>query len=41
MYRTLDADRILETVERLKSRISERFPEAGLCNPLPMIHRAA
>lgn len=30
MYRTLDADRILKTVERLKSRISERFPESGL-----------
>lgn len=30
MYRILDADRILETVERLQNRISERFPESGL-----------
>lgn len=30
MYRTLDADRILETAERLQARISERFPASGL-----------
>ena len=29
-YRTLDADKIFETLARLHSRISERFPESGL-----------
>jgi hypothetical protein len=28
---SLDPDRILETARTLRSRISERFPEAGLC----------
>jgi hypothetical protein len=30
VYRTLDAGRILVTVERLQQRIRERFPQAGL-----------
>jgi hypothetical protein len=30
MYRHLDIDRILETVERLRRRIAERFPESNL-----------
>jgi len=30
MYRTLRADKIIETAERLRRRIKERFPEAGL-----------
>jgi len=30
MYRTLRADKIIETTERLRRRISERFPDAGL-----------
>lgn len=30
MYRTLDADRIVETAQRLRNRIAERFPESGL-----------
>jgi hypothetical protein len=30
MYRTLRADKIIETAERLRRRISERFPDAGL-----------
>lgn len=37
MYRTLDANKIVETLERLKARIAERFPDAGLgrvCNEL-------
>lgn len=30
MYETLDATKILETIERLERRIQERFPGAGL-----------
>jgi hypothetical protein len=30
MRRTLDAQRLIETLDRLKARIDERFPEAGL-----------
>lgn len=30
MYRNLDAEKIIETVRRLRDRIRERFPEAGL-----------
>jgi len=30
VYHNLDAERIVETVRRLRSRIQERFPEAGL-----------
>ncbi len=30
MYRKLDADRIVETVRRLRDRVCERFPESGL-----------
>ena len=30
MYRSLNADKIIVTVERLSRRISERFPESGL-----------
>ena len=29
-YRTLDPDKIVETLEKLNARIEERFPEAGL-----------
>ncbi len=29
-YRTLDADKIVDTLERLHARIQERFPQAGL-----------
>jgi hypothetical protein len=29
-YRELDSNRILETTDRLQSRISERFPDSGL-----------
>jgi hypothetical protein len=29
-YRTLDPDRIVETLEQLNARIEERFPGAGL-----------
>lgn len=29
-YRTLDPDRIVETLEQLHARIEERFPDAGL-----------
>ncbi|MCG8558905.1 MAG: hypothetical protein MI824_03815 [Hyphomicrobiales bacterium] len=29
-YRTLDADKIIETVETLRLRIEDRFPESGL-----------
>ncbi|HMQ56959.1 MAG TPA: hypothetical protein PKE65_00250 [Rhizobiaceae bacterium] len=31
-YRTLDADRIIDTAERLALRIGERFPDSGLRN---------
>lgn len=30
MYRALDPDRIIETLEQLERRIKERFPDAGL-----------
>ena len=30
MYRSLDAPSIAETIDRLKRRVSERFPESGL-----------
>ncbi len=30
-YRSLDPDRIIETAERLRLRVGERFPKAGLC----------
>jgi len=30
MYRTLDDDRIIETLERLRGRITERFPASSL-----------
>ncbi|MDB6018624.1 MAG: hypothetical protein JWR19_3113 [Pedosphaera sp.] len=30
MYQSLDAEKIVETVRRLRSRIQERFPAAGL-----------
>ena len=30
MYRTLDPDRIVETITRLEHRIAERFPGSGL-----------
>jgi len=30
LYRTLKADRIVETAERLARRVGERFPESGL-----------
>jgi len=32
MYRELDQSNIVTTIERLKSRISERFPNSGLSN---------
>jgi hypothetical protein len=32
MYRTLDSDRIVGTLEKLKARIAARFPKAGLVN---------
>lgn len=31
-YRTIDADLVLQTLERLRLRIKERFPNAGLGN---------
>ncbi|MEY3232907.1 hypothetical protein [Aquidulcibacter sp.] len=31
-YRTIDADLVLQTLERLRLRIGERFPNAGLGN---------
>ena len=30
MYRSLDPEKIIETIERLSSRIDERFPDSGL-----------
>lgn len=32
MFQTLDPNRIIETIEKLHSRISARFPEAGLAH---------
>ena len=31
-YRTLNADRIVETLEKLHARVNERFPDAGLAH---------
>jgi hypothetical protein len=31
MYRTLNSDKIIETLEKLERRICERFPGSGLC----------
>ena len=31
-YRTIDAQLVLQTLERLRLRIGERFPKAGLGN---------
>jgi hypothetical protein len=44
MYRTLNPDRIIETLSTLAARISERFPNAGLvgvCTELITIARTA
>lgn len=41
-YRTLDPDKIVQTLERLHLRISERFPKAGLgnvCKELELVAR--
>ena len=41
-YRSLDPDKIVQTLERLHQRISERFPEAGLakvCKELEQVAR--
>ena len=41
-YRSLEADRIDQTIETLKKRIDERFPERGisrLCGELLAIAR--
>lgn len=41
-YRTLDPDKIVQTLERLNLRISERFPDAGLakvCKELEQVAR--
>jgi hypothetical protein len=42
VYRTLDADKIVETLTRLAQRVAERFPGAGLqavCEELTIIAR--
>jgi hypothetical protein len=42
MYRTLDSARLIETLEQLERRISERFPDAGLsrvCTELTAVAR--
>jgi len=42
MFRTLDAARIVETLERLDRRIAERFPDSGLsrlCTELTSVAR--
>lgn len=38
MYRTLDSVKILGTVERLRARIRERFPDAGLNGVCAEVH---
>jgi hypothetical protein len=39
MFRSLDAERIAETAERLGKRISERFPGSGLSGVAESLHR--
>src|SRR5687768_17397237 len=45
MYRQLDESKIIRTLERLRDRIGERFPEAGLRtiseNLLTLAHEAS
>ncbi|MGE3164011.1 MAG: hypothetical protein AB7O52_03840 [Planctomycetota bacterium] len=41
MYRTLHADKIVETAATLRRRIEERFPEAGLAKVAAELHQIA
>jgi hypothetical protein len=41
VYRSLDAEKIVETASRLRSRILERFPEAGLGKVAADLQRVA
>lgn len=41
MYRTLDADKILDTTRRLSRRIRERFPDRGLNNVCAEVEEVA
>jgi hypothetical protein len=40
-YRQLDPQKIIETIQSLKSRIDRRFPEAGLGNVIGELQRVA
>ena len=41
VYRQLDVDRTIETVQQLGNRISERFPDSGLASVADDLHAAA
>jgi len=41
VYRQLDVDRTIETLNQLKNRIAERFPESGLAGVAQDLHAAA
>ena len=41
MHKTLDADKIIATVDALSRRICERFPESGLCEVAQEFTRVA
>jgi hypothetical protein len=41
MYRQLNADSVISTIETLTSRISERFPESGLSQVCSELHSLA
>lgn len=40
-YRTLQADKIVETVAHLERRIHERFPDSGLVRVAAELHQIA
>jgi hypothetical protein len=41
MYRNLDAEKIIRTVETLHKRIEERFPDSGLKGVCAELHSVA
>jgi len=40
-YTAIDSEKIITTIERLKDRIEERFPESGLHNVCGQLHQVA
>ncbi len=40
-YTSIDSEKIISTIDRLKARIEERFPESGLLNVCGQLHQVA